>query len=114
MVYKVLKAGISNKNNLQKHCKCHRKFKGRMACGFFLKEIPEAFTVRTTLPIKAVVDKVITCNSCYSQLEKLWFVCPYCGQKVKENGQKKTIRTDRSPVSNISFKKSTKSYTLNQ
>ncbi|GAB4347977.1 MAG: hypothetical protein OHK0038_27660 [Flammeovirgaceae bacterium] len=52
----------------------------------FLKEIPEAFTVRTTLPIKAVVDKVITCDSCFSQLEKLWVVCPYCGQKVKENG----------------------------
>lgn len=51
----------------------------------FLKEIPEAFTVRTTLPIKSVVDKVIICNSCFSQLEKLWVVCPYCGQKVKEN-----------------------------
>lgn len=52
----------------------------------FLKEIPEAFTVRTTLPIKAVVDKVITCDNCFSQLEKLWVVCPYCGQKVKESG----------------------------
>lgn len=52
----------------------------------FLKEIPEAFTVRTTLPIKAVVDKVITCESCFSQLEKLWVVCPYCGQKVGDNG----------------------------
>ncbi len=54
----------------------------------FLKEIPEAFTVRTTLPIKAVVDKVITCDSCFSQLEKLWVVCPYCGQKVKEKEPK--------------------------
>ena len=50
----------------------------------FLKEIPEAFTVRTALPIKAVVDKVITCAGCFSQLEKLWVVCPYCGQKVNE------------------------------
>ncbi len=48
----------------------------------FLKEIPEAYTVRTTLPIKAVIDKVLTCASCFSQLEKLWVVCPYCGQKV--------------------------------
>lgn len=48
----------------------------------FLKEIPEAFTVRTALPIKAVIDKVITCAGCFSQLEKLWVVCPYCGQKV--------------------------------
>lgn len=51
----------------------------------FLKEIPDVFTVRTTLPIKAVVDKVAICDSCYSQLEKLWVVCPYCGQKVVEN-----------------------------
>lgn len=49
----------------------------------FLKEIPETFTVKTSIPIKSVVDKVIICNKCYSQLEKLWVVCPYCGEKVK-------------------------------
>jgi DNA helicase IV len=51
----------------------------------FLKEIPETFTVKTSIPIKSVVEKVITCHKCYSQLEKLWVVCPYCGEKV--NGQ---------------------------
>jgi DNA helicase-4 len=51
----------------------------------FLKEIPETFTVKTSIPIKSVVEKVITCDKCYSQLEKLWVVCPYCGKKV--NGQ---------------------------
>jgi superfamily I DNA/RNA helicase len=51
----------------------------------FLKEIPETFTVKTSIPIKSVVQKVISCNKCYSQLEKLWVVCPYCGEKV--NGQ---------------------------
>jgi len=51
----------------------------------FLKEIPEAFTVRTTLPMKAVVDKVLSCENCFSQLEKLWVVCPYCGNKINEN-----------------------------
>jgi len=51
----------------------------------FLKEIPETFTVKTSIAIKSVVDKVITCDKCYSQLEKLWVVCPYCGEKV--NGQ---------------------------
>lgn len=51
----------------------------------FLKEIPETFTVKTSIPIKSVVEKVITCDNCYSQLEKLWVVCPYCGEKV--NGQ---------------------------
>ena len=48
----------------------------------FLKEIPETFTVKTSIPIKSVVEKVITCDKCYSQLEKLWVVCPYCGEKV--------------------------------
>ncbi|MFT3979540.1 MAG: ATP-dependent helicase [Ferruginibacter sp.] len=52
----------------------------------FLKEIPETFTVKTSIPIKSVVEKVITCDKCYSQLEKLWMVCPYCGEKVV-NGQ---------------------------
>lgn len=51
----------------------------------FLKEIPETFTVKTSIPIKSVVEKVITCDKCYSQLEKLWVVCPYCGEKI--NGQ---------------------------
>jgi len=50
----------------------------------FLKEIPDMFTVRTTNSIKSVVDKIITCDSCHSQIEKLWIVCPYCGHKVNE------------------------------
>ncbi len=48
----------------------------------FLKEIPDIFTVKTSTPIKSVVEKVITCANCFSQLEKLWMVCPYCGEKV--------------------------------
>lgn len=48
----------------------------------FLKEIPETFTVRTSTPIKSVVDKVVTCTKCFSQLEKLWVLCPYCGEKI--------------------------------
>jgi len=51
----------------------------------FLKEIPEIFTVKSTLPIKSVVEKVITCEKCFSQLEKLWVVCPYCGQQIISN-----------------------------
>jgi len=50
----------------------------------FLKEIPETFTVRTTNPIDLLPEKIITCTHCFSQLEKLWLVCPYCGQKIKE------------------------------
>jgi DNA helicase IV len=48
----------------------------------FLKEIPETFTVKTSVPIKSVVEKVITCHKCYSQLEKLWVACPYCCEKI--------------------------------
>jgi len=50
----------------------------------FLKEIPEAFTVRTNNLSKSIFEKVIICDNCYSQLEKLWIVCPYCGHKVNE------------------------------
>jgi hypothetical protein len=50
----------------------------------FLKEIPEAFTVRTSIPIKSMMDKVITCKKCFSELNKLWIMCPYCGEKVDE------------------------------
>lgn len=48
----------------------------------FLKEIPDAFTVRSSIPIKAMIEKIITCSKCYSELNKLWMVCPYCGKKV--------------------------------
>lgn len=50
----------------------------------FLKEIPETFTVKTSIPIKSVVEKVITCTKCFSQLEKLWMVCPFCGERVSD------------------------------
>ena len=50
----------------------------------FLKEIPDIFTVRTSIPIKSVVEKVITCKKCFSQLEKLWVACPYCMEKVTD------------------------------
>lgn len=48
----------------------------------FLKEIPDIFTVKTSIPMKSVVEKVITCPKCFSQLEKLFAFCPYCGHKI--------------------------------
>lgn len=48
----------------------------------FLKEIPEIYTVKTSIPIKSVIEKVVTCKKCYSQLDNLWIVCPYCGEKT--------------------------------
>ncbi|MEO5600905.1 MAG: ATP-dependent helicase [Cyclobacteriaceae bacterium] len=50
----------------------------------FLKEIPEIFTVRTSIPLKSLVEKIIICKKCFSQLEKLWIMCPYCGERVLE------------------------------
>lgn len=50
----------------------------------FLKEIPETFTVKTSIPIKPIVEKIITCPKCFSQLEKLFAFCPYCGQEINE------------------------------
>lgn len=51
----------------------------------FIKEIPEVFTVRTANLLKSVVEKVATCRQCFSQLENLWKVCPFCGKKVMED-----------------------------
>lgn len=48
----------------------------------FIKEIPEIFTVKSGQPIKSVVEKVITCKKCFSELQKLFVVCPYCGERV--------------------------------
>lgn len=48
----------------------------------FLKEIPENYTVKTSLPIKSVIDKLEICEKCSSQLEKLFTFCPYCGDKI--------------------------------
>lgn len=50
----------------------------------FLKEIPDVFTVRTVNQMTSVVEKIETCNKCFSQLEKLWVVCPYCGEKIEK------------------------------
>jgi DNA helicase IV len=47
----------------------------------FLKEIPETYTVRTGVPILSVVEEVRLCPKCFSQLEKLFSYCPYCGEK---------------------------------
>lgn len=51
----------------------------------FLKEIPAAFTVRTTNPLRSVVDKVILCDNCGSQLEKIDNFCRICGKKVSDH-----------------------------
>ncbi len=48
----------------------------------FLKEIPEIYTVKTSTALRSVIEKVAICSKCYSQLDNLWIVCPYCGEKT--------------------------------
>lgn len=50
----------------------------------FIKEIPEIYTVKASNALKPVVEKVPICGNCFSQLEKLYTWCPYCGKKVNE------------------------------
>lgn len=55
----------------------------------FLKEIPEVYTVKSSTALKSAVEKIVMCQKCFSQLEKLWVVCPYCGERV--NGKEKAV-----------------------
>jgi superfamily I DNA/RNA helicase len=48
----------------------------------FLREIPEIFTVKTGTPSQSVVEKVVICEKCFSQLERADIFCRYCGAKV--------------------------------
>lgn len=48
----------------------------------FLKEIPENYTVRTGIPLPSVMEEVRICPACYSQLEKMFVYCPFCGGKI--------------------------------
>jgi superfamily I DNA/RNA helicase len=49
----------------------------------FLKEIPDSFTVKTTTLLPPIVEKVLSCENCFSQLDsKLYAFCPYCGFRI--------------------------------
>lgn len=47
----------------------------------FLKEIPETFTVRTSIPLQPLVEKIITCKKCFSELGS-------CGRSALTAGRK--------------------------
>ena len=49
----------------------------------FLGEIPDMYTVKTGEPLKSFNEPVKMCKKCFSKLEKMWVVCPYCGQAAK-------------------------------
>jgi len=47
----------------------------------FLKEIPDNFTFKTSIPFKAVVESITLCSNCTGRLEERFEFCPYCGKK---------------------------------
>ena len=49
----------------------------------FLSEIPDIYTVKTGEPIKAAAEPIKVCQKCFSKMEKMWVVCPYCGEPNK-------------------------------
>ncbi|MDX2133742.1 MAG: UvrD-helicase domain-containing protein [Saprospiraceae bacterium] len=49
----------------------------------FLREIPEAYTVRTGEPMLPTVEEARLCPQCRSRLEPLFAYCPYCGAGAK-------------------------------
>jgi DNA helicase-4 len=49
----------------------------------FLKEIPDTFKVKTSTALTPMVERIVTCAKCFSQLgDKLYVFCPYCGEKI--------------------------------
>ncbi len=48
----------------------------------FLREIPEIYTVKTSEPIQNITEPVRLCTKCFSKMEKMWVVCPWCGEAV--------------------------------
>lgn len=51
----------------------------------FLKEIPDIYTVRTSDLLQPALKNKIICKRCFSQLENLWNVCPYCGLEINQS-----------------------------
>lgn len=47
----------------------------------FIKEIPDNFTFKTSIPFKSVIDEVILCSNCNNRLDEEFAFCPYCGEK---------------------------------
>ncbi len=46
----------------------------------FLKEIPENFTFKTSIPLKSVVEEILLCKNCNNRLDSNFAFCPYCGK----------------------------------
>ncbi len=51
----------------------------------FIKEIPEDFTFKESIPLKSVVEEIMCCSKCRSRLDENFTFCPYCGNRQKYN-----------------------------
>ncbi len=49
----------------------------------FLKEIPDDFTFKTSVPFKSVIEEIILCAKCKNRLDKGFAFCPYCGEEQR-------------------------------
>ena len=49
----------------------------------FLKEIPDNFTFKTSMPFKSVIEEITLCNNCHNRLDEGFAFCPYCGEKQR-------------------------------
>jgi len=49
----------------------------------FIKEIPDDFTFKTSIPFKSVIDEITLCIKCNNRLDEGFSFCPYCGEEQK-------------------------------
>lgn len=49
----------------------------------FLKEIPDNFTFKSSLPFKSVLEQIVLCSKCSNRLDEGFVFCPYCGEEQK-------------------------------
>ncbi len=47
----------------------------------FLKEIPDNFTFKTSIPFKPVMEEITLCSKCSNRLDETFVFCPYCGEE---------------------------------
>lgn len=45
----------------------------------FLKEIPNDFTFKTSVPFKSIIEQISLCSNCGNRIDEGFSFCPYCG-----------------------------------
>ena len=51
----------------------------------FLKEIPDDFTFKASIPFKSIFDEIRLCPNpkCRNRLDEGFAFCPYCGEEIQ-------------------------------